>query len=175
MRRIGDDDAVRRLKRFMFGTDESIAGAIYGTIVVMATIVATGSSDRPDPWRIAVVVVATTTVLGLAHLYSETVARSIALKRRLTPEERAHIVRRELAIPFAAAAPVVVLVLGAAGVIRERTAIREALAIGLFTLAVQGYRYARLEHFTAKATIVSVSLNVGLGLLLVVVEVAVRH
>jgi hypothetical protein len=166
---------VRRLKRFMLGTGDSIAGAIYGTIVVMATIVATGSSGKPDAWRIAAVVVATTFVLGVAHLYSETVARSIALGARLTTEERRRLVRQEFAIPLAAAVPVLMLVLGAAGVMPERTAIRVALAIGLVTLGVQGYRYARLQHDDGPSTAVSVGKSVGLGLLLVAVEVAVRH
>ncbi len=50
-----------------------------------------------------------------------------------------------------------------------------ALGIGLFTLAVQGYRYARLEELGRWDTVVSVALNLGLGLAIVGLKVVVGH
>ena len=83
--------------------------------------------------------------------------------------------RRELAIALAAVGPVVALSLGALEVLRPTRAVWLALGIGLFTLAVQGYRYARLEELSRWDTVVSVGLNLGLGLAIVGLKVVVGH
>ena len=163
------------LRQMLFGSGETIAGAIYGTIVVMATIVGAGSAADPDAWRVAVAVVVSTSVLALAHLYSEGIAGSIAKRRRLTKEERAAIWRHELAIPLAAVPPVMALLLGAFEVIEESTAIWTAILIGLATLAIQGLRYAQIEQLSPMGTVISVTINFGLGLLMVGLKAAISH
>jgi hypothetical protein len=165
----------RRLYAIVFGSGETIAGAIYGTIVVLATIVAGGANEGIGEWQLAVAVVVTTTVLGLAHLYAELVAGGIERERPLTTTERRSVWRREVAIPLAAALPVTVLILGAAGVLDEDAAIWVALIVGLVTLGVQGLRYARVERLPALGTTVSVVLNLALGLVMVALKVAVSH
>jgi hypothetical protein len=166
---------IEHLRTMLIGSGETIAGAIYGTIVVMATIVAGGANEGVGNWELAVAVLVTTMVLGLAHLYAELVAGGIERHRRLDAAERTTIWRREAAIPLAAVAPVTVLVLGAAGAIAEDTAIWIALGVGLVTLAVQGLRYSRVEQLGALGTTISVALNFGLGLLMVALKVAISH
>ena len=85
------------------------------------------------------------------------------------------ITAREVAIPLASILPLGAIALGAVGVIREMTAIWLALAIGVATLAVQGIRYARLERLSRLGTIVSVALNLSLGLLIVALKVLRAH
>jgi hypothetical protein len=70
---------------------------------------------------------------------------------------------------------VAALCLGAIGVFRESTAVWTALALGLATLAVQGLRYARLEATTPRQTIVTVALNLTLGLLIVGLKAGLAH
>jgi hypothetical protein len=159
----------------LFGSGETIAGAIYGTIVVLATIVAGGANAGVGDWQLAAAVVVTNIVLGLAHLYAELVAGGIAHRRRLTGEERAVIWRREAAIPVAAILPVTVLVLGAAGVIGESAAIWIAIGIGVGTLGIQGLRYARVEQMHPIGTAISVAVNLGLGLVMVALKVLISH
>jgi hypothetical protein len=67
------------------------------------------------------------------------------------------------------------IALGALGVFREVTAIWLALGIGVATLAVQGVRYARLERLSRTGTLVSVALNVSLGLAIVALKVILAH
>ena len=69
----------------------------------------------------------------------------------------------------------VALSLGALEVLRPTRAVWLALGIGLFTLAVQGFRYARLEELTRWGTVASVALNLGLGLAIVGLKVVVGH
>ena len=71
--------------------------------------------------------------------------------------------------------PCLALTLGGIGVLGERASIWLALAVGLATLAVEGVRYARIEHLRPGATLVAVALNLGLGLLVVLLKVAVLH
>ena len=158
----------------MLGTSESIAGTVYGTIVVMGAIVA-GAHGVENLWRLDLIVGGTVVVLWLAHVYAHGLGESIAQRRRLDRAEFFSVARRELAIPLAAVAPVIAIALGAAGVLRKPTSVWLALGIGLFTLAVQGYRYARLEELSRWGMVVSVGLNLGLGLAIVGLKVVVGH
>jgi hypothetical protein len=158
----------------LFGTGGAIAGTVYGTIVVMATVTAAYSSEQ-DPWRLALIVWSTGLVFWIAHLYSHGLAESISRRQRLTGSELAQIARREVGILLAAALPSSALLLGALGVIREARAVWLALALGLVTLGAEGIRYARLETLNRSATLVIVAANLGLGLLVVALKVAVAH
>lgn len=157
-----------------FESGHHVSGWVYGTIVVMATVAA-GSAGEADSWRLATIVVATVLLLWVAHVYSHAIGESIYSGRRLDRRELSTVAREELTIPLAAVLPVAALVLGAAGVLRESRAIWAALGIGLFTLAAQGFRYARLERLSPIATVVSVAVNLALGLVIVGLEVALSH
>jgi hypothetical protein len=111
-------------------------------------------------------------VLWLAHVYSHSLGESLERERTVTRGEFAAIARREAAIPLAAVAPIAVLVLGALGFIEEAAAVWVALAIGVFTLAAQGIRYAQAESLGRTATTVAVSVNVALGLVIVAMKAA---
>ena len=162
-----------RLRRLLVGRPENLAATVYGTIVVMGAIAA-GAQDL-DAGRLAAVVTATVLVLWIAHFYSDTLAESINRGRRLDLAELTHVARQELGILLAAVAPVTALVLGALGVLKETTAGWLAMAFGLATLAVQGFRYAGVERLGRAATVVSVALNVGLGLCIVALKAVVSH
>jgi len=165
----------RWLLTTVLGSGETIAGAIYGTIIVMATIVAGGANEGVGAWELAGAAAVTTVVLSLAHLYAEMVAGSIEHQRRLTPAERRHIWRHEAAIPLAAVLPVTALVVGATGLIDEGTAVWIALGIGLATLALQGLRYAVVQRLAPAQTILAIALNFALGVVMVGLKVAISH
>ena len=161
--------------RRMFSTaPHEIAGLVYGTIVTMGALAA-GSQAEPDPWRLAVAVAATVVVLWIAHVYSDALAETIATGHRLDRAEFVDVARRELSIPLAAVGPVIALSLGALGVLRESTAIWVAFGIGLATLFIEGIRYAGVEHLSRPAKVLTVALNVSLGLAIVALKVALSH
>jgi hypothetical protein len=178
VRRLADDPGValgRRLREMAVGSPGTIAGAVYGTIVALAAVTAGGKAFQDDLWHLSAIVAITVLVLWVAHVYAHGLAESIELGRRLGATELRELARRELAIPLAAVAPCVVLVIGAAGVMDGGTAVWLAVAVGVVTLAVQGIRYARLERLSPTGVLVSVSLNVALGLTIVVLKVLVGH
>jgi hypothetical protein len=153
----------------------NVAGSVYGTIVAMATLAAGSRGNETTPWRLATIVAVTAFVLWVAHVYSHGLAEGLQLGRHLTARELASVARREVAIVEAAVGPVAALGLAELDVIDAQTAIRLALAIGVATLAYQGARYAALEHMGRTGWAISVLLNVGLGLAIVALEVAITH
>ena len=163
-----------RLSRVVFGSRESIAGTVYGTIVVMGAIAA-GATTDPRPGKLAGAVSATVVVLWIAHVYSHALAETVRLGRRLDWAELASVARREVAIVLAGVAPVTALLLGELGVLRERSAGWLAMGFGLATLLIQGIRYAGVERLSPVGTAVTVGINLGLGLLIVGLKAGLGH
>jgi hypothetical protein len=159
------------MRSLFLGTREGIAGAVYGTIVVLASLAAGASAYENDLWRLEGAVVASVLVLWLAHMYAHGLGESLQLGRRLTGGERRAVAQREVSIALAAVLPLAAVTLGALGIVRSSTALWIALGIGVATLAVQGLRYAQLERFGLPGTVVAVGVNVALGLALVAVKV----
>ena len=163
------------LRRIALGHREGVAGTVYGTIVVMATLAAGSRGEETRPWKLATVVAVTVLVLWVAHVYAHALAEGLRQERQLKPREIGSVARQELSIALAAVAPVAVLALAQLGAVESQTAVWLALGIGVATLAFQGARYAELEHLGRLGRAVSVSLNVGLGLAIVLLEASITH
>jgi hypothetical protein len=140
----------------------------------MATLTAAYATEK-HPWKLAVIVLTTASVLWVAHLYADGLAESISRRQHLSWAELREIAGEELGILIAAAVPAAALVLGALGIMRESAAVWLALALGLGTLAAEGVRYARIETLGRTATLGIVGANLAVGLLVVVLKVAVAH
>jgi hypothetical protein len=163
------------LTRLVFGSRRTIAGTVYGTIVVLAALSTGGKAFEHDLWHLAAIVVTTVLVLWIAHVYAHGLGESLEAGRRLDVAELGAIAGRELAIPLAAVAPTAMLVLGAVGLLRATTAVWLAVGICVATLAAQGLRYALLERLGRIGTLAAVALNLALGLALVALKVVVAH
>jgi hypothetical protein len=170
-----DPTRARRAAHLVFGIDDRIAGTVYGTITTMATVAAYGRAFQHSPWKVEELVVSTALVLWAGHVYAHGLSESIHQRRPLRAGGLWFVAQRELGILLAAALPCLALTLGGLGVLSERGSIWLALVLGLATLAVEGVRYARIEHLRPGGTFVAVALNVGLGLLVVLLKVAVLH
>ena len=156
-------------------TAERLGGYIYGTIVVLAVVVAGARAYPHEAGHIAWLSLATAVVFWLAHVYADAVAHSVARNEHLTFAELRRIARREAAIIEAAVPPLVPLVLGAIGVLSTKTAVWIAFVLGLIVLATQGVVVARVERLGLLGTLAVVAGNVSLGVLLVGLKLAVSH
>lgn len=163
------------LTLLVFGSRRTIAGTVYGTIVVLAALAAGGKAFENDLWHLAAIVVVTVLVLWIAHFYAHGLGESLEAGRRLDLTELGAIAGRELAIPLAAVVPAATLALGAIGVFRGSTAVWLAIGICVATLAVQGLRYAAVERLGSVATVAAVAFNLALGLAIVALKVIVAH
>jgi hypothetical protein len=164
----------RSVRALVFGIEGRIASSVYGTVLVMATLAA-ASGEEPHPWPLAVLVSSTVCAVWIAHLYAHALSESIERRKRVAVADVKRIAHRELGILLAATFPVTALLLGAAGVFKERTAIWVAFGIGFGVLAVQGLRYARVEGLGLPGTAAIVAANLALGLVVVGFKVVIFH
>jgi hypothetical protein len=166
----------RRTNRFgRSAIGERLAGFIYGTIVVLAVLVAGARAFPADAGRIAAMVLITSVVFWLAHVYAHGLAYSVAHDRHLSLVQLRHIARREGSVVEAAVPPLVALLLGAFGVMSTNTAVWVAFGFGLVVLGVQGIVFARVERLRWPATLGVVAANLCLGAALVTLKVFVTH
>ena len=164
-----------RVKRLLLGDRRSVAGTVYGTIIVLSVLAAGAKPYKHDLWRLAVLAGVSAIVLWVAHVYSHGLGESLRIGRRLTATELVSVARREYAIVLAAIPPVAAVTLGATGVLAPRTAVWLALGIGVLALTAQGLRYARLERLSLTGTVVTVTVNVLIGVTIVIAEVVIAH
>src|SRR5436305_1984438 len=127
------DDAPMRLTALIAGTRQTIAGTVYGTIVVLSVVTAASTVEQ-DLWRLAVIAAATVVIYWIAHVYAHGLGESLKVGRRLTAPELAAIARRESSILLAAVLLVAAIVLGAVGLVANRTALWLAVGLGAAAL-----------------------------------------
>jgi hypothetical protein len=162
-----------RPRRGLIG--ERLAGFIYGTIVVLAVLVAGLRAFPDDAGRIAGLVIVTSVVFWVAHVYAHALAHSVIHDEHLSLAELARIARREGSIVGAAVPPLAALLLGAFGAFSTKTAVWVAFGLGLAVLALQGVVFARVERLSWPGGLLVVAANIGLGLVLVALKVFVAH
>jgi hypothetical protein len=165
----------RAIDRLLFGSGRSISGTVYGTILAMSVIAATGATGAAKPWQLAGFVASSAVVFWLAHVYASALDQSIQSGRRLDLRTLETVARHEAAIPLAALPAIIALTLGAIGVLRESRSIWLALGLGVATLGVQAWRYSRVEDLGPSKTIAVVAWNLALGLVLVGLKAAISH
>jgi hypothetical protein len=154
---------------------ERLAGFVYGTIVALAVLVAGARAFPTDAGRIAAMILVTSVVLWIAHVYAHSLAHSVAHDERVSLAELRLIARREGSIVEAAVPPLAALLLGALDAVSTNTAVWLAFGVGLVVLAAQGIVFARVERLRWPGMLLVVAANIGLGLVLVAVKVFLTH
>jgi hypothetical protein len=163
------------LRGLFLGRGERIAGIVYGTIIVMSVIAAGSAGTQTNAAEIAALAIPTSIVLWIAHVYAHALELSVESGRRLTWTNLRTLARREASIIRAAVLPAAALLLGAFGLLADRTAVWLALGLGTTTLAGEAFVYARLEGLGKLATGASVGMNLALGLTVVALEASLAH
>jgi hypothetical protein len=154
---------------------ERLGGFIYGTIVVLAVVVAGARAYPDEAGHIAALVAVTSAIFWLAHVYAHGLAYSVAHDEHLSLAELRRIARREGSIVEAAVPPVAALLLGAVGLFSTRFAVWAAFGLGLGVLAAAGIVFSRVERLGRFGTLAVVAANLGLGVALVALKLIVTH
>jgi hypothetical protein len=154
---------------------ERLGGYIYGEILVLATIVGGAQAYKHGAGHIAVLVLVTTTVFWLAHVYAHALAESIQRGQHLSWSELKAVAGRESSIIEAAVAPVILLGLGSLGLYSVHLAVWLAFLAGLVVLVAEGLAFARMEKLGALATTAIVTANLAMGLALVALKLGISH
>jgi len=152
-----------------------LGGFVYGTIVVLSVLVAGARAYPHSAGRIAGLVLASSVVFWVAHVYAHGISESITDDERLSVADLRRIARHEASIVEASLPPLVALLLGALGVVSTQSAVWLAFALGLLVLFVEGIVVARVERLAAPGTVAVVAANLALGLSLVALKLVVGH
>jgi hypothetical protein len=153
---------------------EHYAAAVYGSIVAAALIEAF-RAEHVNAEDIALAVLTTMTVFWLAHVWSGIVGDRIHHGPQLQVGRLVRIGRAEWPLVQASFLPVVVLILGWAGVFSDATSARLALGICIVQLFAYGMIVGRQAYHRWPQAAVAGLLNAGLGLVLIELEVLVLH
>jgi len=164
---------LRRLDPSLLGA--RLGGFVYGTIVVLSVLVAGARAYPHSAGRIAGLVLATSVVFWVAHVYAHGISESITDDERLSVADLGRIARHEASIVEATLPPLGALLLGALGVFSTQTAVWVAFALGLLVLFVEGIVVARVERLAAPGTVAVVAANLALGLSLVALKLVIGH
>jgi hypothetical protein len=162
------------IARLLVGGKRGIGETVYGTVLALAALAA-GAAEHLGTDKLAVVVAATAGVIWIAHVYAHGLGESIERGQRLEWRELSSVAAREMPILAAAAAPTLILLLGAVGLVEEATDIWIAFAVGLVALAAQGARYARVQHLGVGGALAAVAVNLALGGIVVGLKVVITH
>ena len=164
-----------RASRVGRGRGERLGGFIYGTIIVLAVVVAGARAYEHEAGHIAGLVAVTVLVFWLAHVYADSLAHAVEHDEHLSLAEVRRIARHEASIIEAAVPPLAALLLGALGIVSTELSVWTAVVLGLVVLFAQGIAFARIERLGRLGTLVVVLANLGLGVTLVGLKLLVSH
>lgn len=151
------------------------SGGLYGTVLVLAVIVALSKGDHvADASVLLGGILVTSFVFWTVHVYADTLAARVAAPGRGWIELARHHARHELPILQAPLAPALPLLLGTVGVFERETAAWVAIGVCLFSLFGWGVVVARALGYRGLLAFGLGLLNVALGGLMVGLKVLVH-
>jgi hypothetical protein len=151
------------------------ARAIYGTILVMAVIVALSHDGSVTSAELITGVLATTFVFWIAHVYAEVLGQRVEGEGgRPTLANVAVAARGEWPLVESALLPVLCLLVGVVGLVETRTAVWIAIGAGVVELFGYGIAAGRRLRLSLRGTLVVGVVNGALGLVIVALKVLVH-
>jgi len=157
----------------LFERGDNLAGAVYGTILVMSIIAA--ADFHENLWRTLALLLVTGAVFWLAHVYAHALALSIDERETFSRSEIRRVAAREWPLLQAAVVPSLILFIGAVGLLGTMTTYRLAIGYGAAALIWWGFVFARKEHLSRKATVAVVVVNAAFGIFIVLLKELVSH
>ena len=155
-------------------TSGSATQGVYGLVLATAVIAISRELDPSDAGRAALSTLVTALVFWLAHVYARLLGEAVSHDRSSSRGALARAMREDWSLVEVAIPLVLVLALGAIGVIPDRAALVVATALALVELAATG-AYAAINQGAGPAgTFVSAMIALALGLLIVLLKVLIH-
>jgi hypothetical protein len=159
---------------FAIRTSGSATQGVYGLILATAVIAISRESDPSDAGAAAISMLVTALVFWLAHVYARLLGTAVSHDRGLTRAAVARATREDWSLVEVAIPLVLILGLGAIGVIPERAALVAATILALVELAATG-AFAAIRHGAGPGgTLLSAVFAVVLGLCVVLLKVLIH-
>jgi hypothetical protein len=164
----------RELRPLVLRTSGSATEGVYGLILATSVIAVSREHHPSDAGRVALTVLVTAAVFWLAHVYAHMLGAGVSQARRPTRTELAHALAEHWSLVEVIFPVVLVLGLGAIGLIPDRAALVTATVIGLVELAAAGGYAAIARGAGWRATVASAAIALALGLVVVLLKVLVH-
>lgn len=155
-------------------TEAPRSGGLYGTVLVLAVIIALTKSGKAEAEVVLGGVVITTLVFYVVHVYADVLAARVTSPDRSWSTLAREVGHEEIAIVEAAILPSIPLLLGTLGLLDRETAGWSAIACGLISLFGWGLLVGRALGYTDLRSLLFGAANVGLGGLMVLLKVLVH-
>lgn len=162
-------EADARLERIAHRLSEAVYGTILATTVVVATQDHAGSIGDA-----LIIVVVTSVVFWMAHVYAKAVGLRIVVRRPVTRAELARIARDEWPMLQSGVPVIVPLLLGWMGVLEPETAGWLAVLIGVAALFAYGALIGWREDLGRWRTVGSSLTTGSFGLVILALKVFVH-
>ncbi len=147
------------------------AAAVYGSVLAASVVVSSG--DLRAPGVLAILLVISGLVFWIAHVYAATVAGVHGGWHR---GAIATGMRHEWPVAFASIPPAIAaLVCGALPNVSVNDGAWAALIVAIVELQVWGFAAVRSINLTGRTLTRTLVLNVGMGLVIVLLKVGVGH
>jgi hypothetical protein len=166
--------AAGRWRPFVVGTSGSVTEAIYGLILATSVIAVSAEYDSSNAGLVGVTVLVTGVVFWLAHVYARVLAGSITKHQAPNRSDVRNAVRHDWPLVEVTVPLVLILALGALGVLADRTAILAATLAVLAELAAAGAYSARASGAGLAGTVASALIAVSLGGAVVLLKTVVH-
>lgn len=148
---------------------------IYGVVTGMIALEGLGNGEGKTPLGAIAVVVAGALVIWLAHAYSISIARRVAVAHRLAGRDVWEVLAGSWPIVGAGFILSIPMFLALLGVIKLSLALDAASLIGVAPLALVGALAGAVTNETVGRRILLAALSAGLGIVVVLVEFLVRR
>ena len=119
-------------------SSETLAPAIYGTILSTALIAAYSEDSGSDALQVAIAVLVAALVFWLAHAYADVLARGLALRERASWARARTELAREWPMVTGALLPILPLLLAPLGALSDYGAENAAIITGVALLGLVG-------------------------------------
>ncbi len=139
-----------------------MAGAIYGTILA-TSVVATAAHDPEAIDRAVLLVVGTSVVFWLAHLYSLGLSARMLLRRPIRRDEVASLALAEWPMLQSCWPIVLALTLGVTGIVDRATPVDAPMAAGIGALFTYGLVIGREEHIRWPRALLDAAIGRAFG------------
>ncbi|WP_445147754.1 hypothetical protein [Baekduia sp. Peel2402] len=155
-------------------TEAPRSGGLYGTVLVLAVVIALTKSGHAEAEIVLGGVLITTLVFYVVHVYADVLAARVTSPDRSWTSLAREIGHEEIAIVEAAILPCLPLLLGTLGVLDREAASWGAIGCGLVSLFGWGLLVGRALGYDGVRSLLFGAANVALGGLMVLLKVLVH-
>jgi hypothetical protein len=155
-------------------TRARLSRAIYGNVLSTSLVVAFSEDEDYSSGDVALAVFVTGLVFWVAHVYASVLAERYSAARSLTWSEIGAEFSAEWPVVQAFFPPVIVLLLGAIGLLSDATAETLAIAGGVVAMVLWALAIGRRERMSPLGLVVTALVNAVFGVVIVLLKVLVH-